>query len=74
MFYISNALYCTLRYLLQIELPLNLLEVTRIVGDGFGQLGLDMGQPGAKTTHILIQLLHSHQSFSQLLHSINIIH
>lgn len=71
--YMFYALWCTLCYLLQIELPLNVLEVTRVIGDGFGQLGLDVGQPGAKAAHILIQLLHGHQSFSQLLHSMNII-
>lgn len=28
-----------------------------------------MGQPGAKAVHVFIQLLYSHQSFSELLHS-----
>lgn len=57
------------RYLLQIKLSLNVVEVTRVVRDGFGQLGLDVGQPGAKAAHVLIQLLDGHQGFSQLLHS-----
>lgn len=56
-------------YLLQVQLPLNVVEVTRVVRDGFGQLGLDVGQPGAKAAHVLIQLLHGHQGFSQLLDS-----
>lgn len=34
-------------YLLQIELPLNFLEVTGVVKDGLGQLILYVGQPGA---------------------------
>lgn len=57
-------------YLLHIKLPLNLLEVTGVIGDGFRQFCLDVGQPRAKAAHILIQLLHSHQCLSQLLHSI----
>lgn len=58
-------------YLLQIKLPLNFLKVTRVIKDGLGQLSLYVGQPGAKAVHVFIQLLHSHQSFSQLLHSMN---
>lgn len=47
---------------------LDLLVVTDAVGDGSGQLGLYATQPGAKVTHVLIQLLHRHQSLLQLLH------
>lgn len=56
-------------YLLQVELPLDLLGVAGVVGDGFGQLGLDVGEPRAQAAHVLIQLLHGHQSLPQLLHS-----
>lgn len=60
-------------YLLQIKLPLNLLGVTGVIGDGFRQFSLNVGQPGPQAAHILIELLHSHQCLSQLLHSINIV-
>lgn len=69
--YEGKTLKKTLSYLLQIKLPLNVLEVTGFIGDGFGQLSLNVGQPRAKAAHVLIELLHSHQSLSQLLHSIN---
>lgn len=47
---------------------LDLLVVTDAVGDGSGQLGLYATQPRAEVTHVLIQLLHRHQSLLQLLH------
>lgn len=56
------------RHLLLVELPLNVLEVAGVVGDGLGQLGLDVGQPGTQAAHVLVQLLHGHQGFPQLLH------
>lgn len=66
------CILCTvICYLLQIKLPLNLLEVTGVVGDWFRQFSLNVSQPGAQAAHILIQLLHSHQCLSQLLYSIN---
>lgn len=58
-------------YLLQIKLPLNFREVTGVIKDGLGQLVLYVGQPGAKAVHVFIQLLYSHQSFSELLHSVD---
>lgn len=63
-----GAVHC---YLLQIKLPLNFREVTGVIKDGLGQLVLYVGQPGAKAVHVFIQLLYSHQSFSELLHSVN---
>lgn len=59
---------CVTVYLLLSQPPLDLLMMTHTVGDGPGQLGLDAGQPRAEVAHVLIQLLHRHQSLLQLLH------
>lgn len=42
--------------------PLDLLVVTDAVGDRSRQLGLYVRQPRAQVTHVLVQLLHCHQS------------
>lgn len=63
---LHGAMLC---YLLQIKLRLNFLKVTGVIKDRLGKLVLYVGQPGTKAVHIFIQLLYSHQSFSELLHS-----
>lgn len=40
--------------LLLVELPLNLLIVTRVVDDGPGQLRLDVSQPGPQAAHVFV--------------------
>lgn len=55
-------------YLLLSQPLLDLLVVTDAVGDGSGQLGLHAAKPRAEVAHVLIQLLHRHQSLLQLLH------
>ncbi len=59
---------CVAVYLLLGQPPLDLLVVTDAVGDGSGQLGLHARKPRAQVTHVLIQLLHRHQSLLQLPH------
>lgn len=59
---------CVLGYLLLSQPLLDLLVVTDAVGDGSGQLGLHAAKPRAQVAHVLIQLLHRHQSLLQLLH------
>lgn len=59
---------CVFVHLLLGQPPLDLLVVTDAVGDGSGQLGLNARKPRAEVTHVLIQLLHRHQSLLQLLH------
>lgn len=56
---------------MQIKLLLNFQEITGVIKDGLGELVLYVGQPGAKAVHVFIQLLYSHQSFPELLHSVN---
>lgn len=62
------VLRCVTAHLLLGQPLLDLLVVTDAVGDGAGQLGLYATQPRAEVTHVLIQLLHRHQSLFQLLH------
>lgn len=62
------VLGCVTAHLLLGQPLLDLLLVTDAVGDGSGQLGLYATQPRAEVTHVLIQLLHRHQSLLQLLH------
>lgn len=62
---------CVSVHLLLGQPPLDLLVVTDAVGDGSGQLGLYARKPRAEVTHVLIQLLHRHQSLLQLLHPNN---
>lgn len=59
---------CVSAHLLLGQPPLNFLVVTDTVGNGCGQLSLYARKPRAKVIHVLIQLLHSHQSLLQLLH------
>lgn len=59
---------CVCLHLLLGEPPLDLLVVTNTVRDGSGQLGLNARKPGTEVTHVLIQLLHRHQSLLQLLY------
>lgn len=42
--------------------PLDLLVVTDAVGDRSRQLGLYVREPRAQVAHVLVQLLHCHQS------------
>lgn len=55
-------------YLVLSEPLLDLTLMTDAEGDRPGKFGLDARKPGAKVAHVLIQLLHRHQSLLQLPH------
>lgn len=55
-------------YLLLAEFSLDLMWVAGLIDDGPREFSLNVSQPGAQTAHVLIQLLHCHQSLLQLLY------
>lgn len=56
------------KYLLFSEFALDFITVTHTEHDGLGELPLDTCEPCTQIAHVLIQLLHHHQSLLQLPH------
>lgn len=55
-------------YLLLSKPLLDLLVITDVVDNRLGELRLDSSQPGAKVTHVFVQLLNESKRLLQLLH------
>lgn len=55
-------------YLVFGEFALDFVIVTHSEHYGFGELPLDTRQPRTQVAHVLVQLLHHHQSLLQLPH------
>lgn len=55
-------------HLLLSQLPLDLVAAAHIVDHWLGELHLDSGQPRPQVAHVLVELLHRHQSLLQLPH------
>lgn len=66
--FVSFILAAAISYLLFCQSLLDFLVITDVINHRLGKLRLNLGQPGAKVTHVFVQQLHKFKCLLQFLH------